>query len=376
MVELWDAVTGERAAAGRDPRVELELPTYGSRFVVFRSCGSATHPWGKRRLAASDTNLPGPWNVTFDSAWGGPDKPVTFDALVDWTARPEPGIRHYSGTATYRMTFDAPSGWQPGDSLRIDLGTVHEVATVFVNGTLAGTVTVTSRYKGASWASVTLTGDTSKSKAVKTSAYGSVSGIFGGTLDLDTRYQVQVTATFTCTYNGATVTKTATASAYVPYAYITMDLLAGGHGVAFGQAAVREGLDCAMHAYFTGGLEASNIGTIVSDNGTVSVQSDTGTAIASLTLDAGTYVIEGNVGFASNATGRRMANLATASGSVSASIIQQTGAEVPAVSGGMTALHTGWMTTRTAQTTVYLNVYQDSGAALSVTGYIRAMRIQ
>ena len=140
MVELWDAVTGERAAAGRDPRVELELPAYGSRFVVFRSCGSATHPWGKRRLAASDTNLPGPWNVTFDSAWGGPDKPVTFDALVDWTARPEPGIRHYSGTATYRMTFDAPSGWQPGDSLRIDLGTVHEVATVFVNGTLAGTV--------------------------------------------------------------------------------------------------------------------------------------------------------------------------------------------------------------------------------------------
>ena len=94
---------------------------------------------GKRRLAASDTDLPGPWNVTFDSAWGGPKEPVTFDALVDWTVRPEPGIRHYSGTATYRTTFDAPSGWQPGDSLRIDLGTVHEVATVFVNGTLAGT---------------------------------------------------------------------------------------------------------------------------------------------------------------------------------------------------------------------------------------------
>ena len=36
VVELWDAVTGERAAAGRDPRVELELPAYGSRFGVFR----------------------------------------------------------------------------------------------------------------------------------------------------------------------------------------------------------------------------------------------------------------------------------------------------------------------------------------------------
>ena len=62
-----------------------------------------------------------------------------FTELTDWTARPEPGIRHYSGTATYRTTFDAPPGWTRGQTLRIDLGTVHEVATVFVNGTLAGT---------------------------------------------------------------------------------------------------------------------------------------------------------------------------------------------------------------------------------------------
>ena len=154
VVELWDAVTGERAAAGRDPRVELELPAYGSRFVVFRDNAAkmAAFPVSAAKMAALHTALhtgrtgvspvqllPGPWSVAFDSAWGGPKEPVTFDALVDWTVRPEPGIRHYSGTATYRTTFDAPSGWQPGDSLRIDLGTVHEVATVFVNGTLAGT---------------------------------------------------------------------------------------------------------------------------------------------------------------------------------------------------------------------------------------------
>ena len=143
VVELWDAVTGERAAAGSGPRVELELPAYGSRFVVFRSQQAATLPHGEppswRRSRGSAT-LPGPWSVAFDPAWGGPKEPVTFDTLVDWTARSEPGIRHYSGTATCRTTFDAPSGWQPGDSLQIDLGTVHEVATVFVNGTLAGTV--------------------------------------------------------------------------------------------------------------------------------------------------------------------------------------------------------------------------------------------
>ena len=120
----------------------------------------------------------------------------------------------------------------------------------------------------------------------------------------------------------------------------------------------------------------ANLGAITAANDTVSVASGTGTAICSVTLEAGTWVIEGNVAFASNATGRRIADLATGSGSVSAGVIAQTGVEVPAVSGGYTALHTGWFTKRTAQTTVYLNCYQDSGAALSVTGYLRAMRIQ
>lgn len=36
--------------------------------------------------------------------------------------------------------------------------------------------------------------------------------------------------------------------------YATMDLLAGGRGVSFGKAATREGFDCAMPAYFSGGL--------------------------------------------------------------------------------------------------------------------------
>lgn len=36
--------------------------------------------------------------------------------------------------------------------------------------------------------------------------------------------------------------------------YATMDLLAGGKGISMGKAATREGFDCAMPAYFSGGL--------------------------------------------------------------------------------------------------------------------------
>lgn len=36
--------------------------------------------------------------------------------------------------------------------------------------------------------------------------------------------------------------------------YATLDLLAGGKGIAFGKAATREGFECAMPAFFSGGL--------------------------------------------------------------------------------------------------------------------------
>ena len=140
-VELWDAVTGARSAVGSDPRVELELPPYGSTFVVFRSRGSATLLREDPSVLRSrgSATLPGPWSVTFDPVWGGPKESVMFTELTDWTARPEPAIRHYSGMATYRTTFDVPLGWKPDEPLLIDLGMVHDVADVLVNGKLAGT---------------------------------------------------------------------------------------------------------------------------------------------------------------------------------------------------------------------------------------------
>ena len=141
VVEFWDAVTGQRTSVGTDPKLALELPAYGSIFVVFRSRRGAPLPdVAAAKMAAPPVSLvPGPWTVAFDPAWGGPEKSVAFESLVDWTTRPEPGIRHYSGTATYRTTFDAPPGWTKGQTLRIDLGSVKDVATVYVNGKLAGT---------------------------------------------------------------------------------------------------------------------------------------------------------------------------------------------------------------------------------------------
>ena len=109
----------------------IALPPFGSAFVGFGP-GAASAP--ERPSPTPAGTLGGPWRVRFDPAWGGPRAVQTWPALVDWTTRPEAGIRFYSGTAVYRTTFDAPAGWTAGRAVRIDLGRVGALAEVAVNG--------------------------------------------------------------------------------------------------------------------------------------------------------------------------------------------------------------------------------------------------
>ncbi|MBP8260610.1 MAG: glycoside hydrolase [Verrucomicrobia bacterium] len=151
--EIWDPVSGRRRIASdyllNDSRVEvpLELPPYGSMFVVFREPSAAHPPSGQPNHPSFEpaAELPGPWTVRFDPNWGGPAA-AQFDVLASWTDRPEPGIRYYSGTATYERSFDLPAGSaSPGDRSSpprwyLDLGSVRELAEVRLNGRPLGIV--------------------------------------------------------------------------------------------------------------------------------------------------------------------------------------------------------------------------------------------
>ncbi|MBN1395256.1 MAG: glycoside hydrolase [Pirellulales bacterium] len=143
--ELWNPVDGSIRALPQYRReskltiVPLRLEPYGSYFVVFRNpAGSGTQrnnfPEYKNMATIS-----GPWRVSFDPRWGGPEN-VRFDKLVDWTTRPEEGIKHYSGTAVYRKSFELEPEVVAGGNLYLDLGTVKELARVRVNGRDLGVV--------------------------------------------------------------------------------------------------------------------------------------------------------------------------------------------------------------------------------------------
>ena len=144
--EMWDAVTGDmrrpdqwRVEQGRTV-LPLHLAASGSVFIVMRrptaGANGAYGPMPPEPTTVEE--LGGPWQVTFDPKNGGPHSAVTFDRLEDWTTRPEPGIRYYSGTAEYTRTFDwrAATGFPP--RVWLALGRVENIAGVTVNGVPCG----------------------------------------------------------------------------------------------------------------------------------------------------------------------------------------------------------------------------------------------
>ncbi len=140
--ELWNAVDGSMREAvtfkfvdGRT-RVPLEFDSYGSTFVVFRKQSASDRDDGPNFPAWREEQvISGPWDVTFDPRWGGPEEPVRFDALTDWIEHSDPGIKYYSGKAVYRTTFNLVK--VPADGpLALELGSVKDVgiARVTLNG--------------------------------------------------------------------------------------------------------------------------------------------------------------------------------------------------------------------------------------------------
>lgn len=94
----------------------------------------------KVKSVPAPIELLGPWQVHFAPGWNAPES-VNWDRLLDWTQSTDDGIKHYSGTATYRIAFDwnSPAG-DASSRVFLDLGKVRELATIRLNGRHLGTL--------------------------------------------------------------------------------------------------------------------------------------------------------------------------------------------------------------------------------------------
>jgi hypothetical protein len=92
---------------------------------------------GKSILKVSGIGKPvevsGPWQVSFPPNFGAPPQ-VTLPELISLHQHSDPGVKYFSGTATYNKQISITHGAPSGDRrLYLDLGWVHVMAQVRVN---------------------------------------------------------------------------------------------------------------------------------------------------------------------------------------------------------------------------------------------------
>ncbi|CAN5652901.1 hypothetical protein BH11BAC3_BH11BAC3_25490 [soil metagenome] len=148
--ELWDPVTADMHLLQdfKDEQgvtsMQLDFDKAQSFFIVFRN------PVNKK-VVSNNKNFPslkkvltltGAWSVKFDSVWGGPAKPVTFNTLQDWTNNPISGIKYFSGTAVYAKSFDLSmiNRNKSNTPSYLDMGIVKCIAHVYLNDNDLGIV--------------------------------------------------------------------------------------------------------------------------------------------------------------------------------------------------------------------------------------------
>jgi len=145
--QLWDPVTGEQRQLPEYSQkdgvttIPMTFDKNQSFFVIFNKSAEPEGEGPEQRanfpVFSPLKEIVGPWEVAFDPTMGGPEKAV-FDNLKDWTLSEDPGIKYYSGVATYKNSFDFKP--QAGQRVYLDLGVVNEVARVRLNGKDLGAV--------------------------------------------------------------------------------------------------------------------------------------------------------------------------------------------------------------------------------------------
>jgi len=137
--EIWRADTGAATLAdygmdGARTRVSLSLAASDAVFVVFRQPARAASHVAAVRTSTRLARIDGPWTVRFASGVDAPDA-ISLEALGSLTEQSDPGVRYFSGAATYEKTLVVPKAWlRRNTRLMLDLGDVREFATVTLNG--------------------------------------------------------------------------------------------------------------------------------------------------------------------------------------------------------------------------------------------------
>jgi hypothetical protein len=143
--ECWDAYRGtiRRTTRWREQSdstyVDLELLPGESVFVIFpRHTGFYPLLPENEVLSETAVAVTGAWKVSFEPKLDKPFK-RNFPALVDLSRQKEDALKYFSGTAKYEKSVRIrPADLGKGKQIVLDLGELHDIAELEVNGQNVG----------------------------------------------------------------------------------------------------------------------------------------------------------------------------------------------------------------------------------------------
>jgi hypothetical protein len=138
--ELWNPMTGETETVSyeiEDGRttIPLHFESWDAYFIVFKDEADEL-TYTKPALRETDVvTIKGPWTVSFQEGRGTPPT-MELAELKSLSENADPGIKYFSGTATYKTSFASPIA----GAAYVDLGQVENIAEVILNSKSQGVV--------------------------------------------------------------------------------------------------------------------------------------------------------------------------------------------------------------------------------------------
>lgn len=132
-------VADVRTESAEDTEAYLQLaPGESVVLKTYSQSAVSGKPYAHYDTSGEPQKVNGTWRVRFTE--GGPKLPeeVNTSELRSWTTFGGEAVKHFSGTATYTVSFERPEG--SADGWMLDLGQVYESASVRLNGKELGTL--------------------------------------------------------------------------------------------------------------------------------------------------------------------------------------------------------------------------------------------
>ena len=123
------ALSNSTEVTEQNGQLELHTDQQGDYQAFFPGRATTTF-----QVQAEPIPMVSKWMLDFPPNWGAPSH-LAIPSLKSWTDFEAPGIRYFSGTATYHVTIHLDNEQlATGHELWLDLGDVREIAQIRING--------------------------------------------------------------------------------------------------------------------------------------------------------------------------------------------------------------------------------------------------